>query len=184
MRMVRDGVLEDDPARLAADCAEIEKFIETECLDPERGYRAAPDLDMADASCLIIPNYGYIDARDLRFQRTFESIDRELGLGRGLLLRYPPGFDGLESHENAFGLCSFWAVEALARMGRRDEAEQRMRALVDHAGELGFYAEEIDRHTGDAMGNYPQAFSHVGLILAAHAICRARQDRQGGRTAP
>ena len=172
VRLIGEGVLPGDAARFRDVRAEIAAWIEAECYDPDRGYIAAAGVPAADASLLTLPQYGYLDARDPRFVRTFETIDRELSVGDGLILRYRPGLDGLSGDEEAFGICSFWAVEALARMGRREEAHRRMRVLLSHASDLGFYAEELERGTGRALGNYPQAFSHIGLILAAEALGR------------
>jgi GH15 family glucan-1,4-alpha-glucosidase len=170
VRLMEEGVLPGDPGPFRAEGARIAAFIEDRCLDPGRGYTAAAGTSATDASLLTLPQYGYVDARDPRFRRTFETIDHELSVGDALLLRYRPGLDGLGGDEAAFGICSFWAVEALARMGRRDEAHRRMRVLLSQASDLGFYAEELEPGTGRALGNYPQAFSHVGLILAAEAL--------------
>ncbi|SDY87362.1 glycoside hydrolase family 15 protein [Citreimonas salinaria] len=175
VRLVEDGAFEGDAEPLRKQRTEIANFIEEECYHPERGYVAASDSDAPDASLLTLPKYGYVDANDPRFLRTFETIDRELRVGEALILRYPFGFDRLASEENAFFICSFWAVEALARMGRVEQAERRMEVLLEYGNDLGFFAEEAAAVSGEHLGNYPQAFSHVGLILAAEAISRASQ---------
>jgi GH15 family glucan-1,4-alpha-glucosidase len=109
---------------------------------------------------------------------TYEHIQRRLGRGRGLFDRYEAGHDGLASPEGAFGICSFWAIDNLARHGDLAAAERSFAALLAFANDLGLYAEEIDPATGAALGNFPQAFTHVGLINAALALARAR--RGGG----
>lgn len=178
IRLTEDGFLTENVEELARTRAEIARTIEEECYDPQRGYLAAIGWKDPDASLLTMPKYGYLDARDDRFRQTFETIDRELTVGDGLLLRYPSGFDGLRGLENAFGITSFWAVEALARMGRLEEAKRRMETLLDCASDFGLFGEEIDAATCGVLGNYPQAFTHVGLILAAEAIARADEREQ------
>lgn len=87
---------------------------------------------------------------------------------QGLVLRYPHhAGDGLPGKEGAFAICSFWLVEALALAGRRAEAEDVFEAMLALGGDVGLFAEEIDPYTGEQLGNFPQAFTHVGLINAA-----------------
>jgi GH15 family glucan-1,4-alpha-glucosidase len=159
--------------------AAIEQAIEA------RGFnRALPsyvgelDGSAADASLLLMACLGYRDAAHPRMVATYEHVQRRLGRGRGLFDRYEAGHDGLASSEGAFGLCSFWAIDNLARRGDLAAAERSFAALLAFANDLGLYAEEIDPATGAALGNFPQAFTHVGLINAALAIARAR--RGGG----
>jgi GH15 family glucan-1,4-alpha-glucosidase len=98
----------------------------------------------------------------------------------GLLYRYPPGADGIPGGEAPFGICSFWLAEFLARAGRLEEALAQFERVLGYANDLGLYGEEIDPLTGAALGNFPQAFTHVGLISAALAITAAC----GGRRRP
>ncbi len=109
--------------------------------------------------------------------RTLDTVDRELTAGEALLLRYPAGFDGMPGKEHPFGICSFWAIDLLARQGRVEEAEHRMSLMIGYANDVGLYAEEISAETGEAIGNFPQAFTHVGLILAAEQIAAVRDAR-------
>jgi GH15 family glucan-1,4-alpha-glucosidase len=118
-----------------------------------------------DASLLLLSWYGYRDAASPRMQGTWRRIQKKLSLGKGLFRRY---VGKLTEGEGAFGLCSFWAVEFLAAGGGTlREAEEMFETLLHHANDLGLYAEEIDPETGAALGNFPQAYTHVGLINAA-----------------
>ena len=96
---------------------------------------------------------------------------------RGLLYRYR-GDDGLEGQEGTFLLCTFWLAEALAVTGRPDEAEVVLRRGASYANDLGLLAEQVGPD-GQLLGNYPQAFSHLGLVLAAPALQDARDRRAG-----
>ena len=91
-----------------------------------------------------------------------------------MLYRYPPGRDGLPGTEGAFLPCSFWLVQALARTGRRPEAVALFEELLDLAGPLGLYAEEMDPSTRAHLGNFPQTLTHASLVQAALAIRDAR----------
>jgi GH15 family glucan-1,4-alpha-glucosidase len=108
---------------------------------------------------------------------TYQFIERELSRN-GLMLRYPDGFDGLPGIEGAFGIASFWAVEHLARCGQIDEARTRFERLLSLANDVGLYAEEFDRRSGEPLGNFPQAFSHVGLISAALGLSQRPSRRE------
>lgn len=125
----------------------------------------------ADASLLLLPRYRYCSADDPRMTGTFDYLDSELSCGP-LMFRYRTGTDGMEGEEHPFGICSFWAVDYLARAGRGEEATKRFEQLLDMANDLGLYAEEIEPGTGAAIGNFPQAFTHVGLINAAVSLSR------------
>ncbi len=130
----------------------------------------APDLD---ASNLLLPLKGFIDPKDPRVRSMVEATRKELEIADGLLLRYRTA-DGLDGHEGAFLMCSFWLVELLARMGDLDEAERLMERLLNLAGPLGLFAEEYDPKLGEQLGNFPQGFTHMGLIGAATAIAEER----------
>jgi GH15 family glucan-1,4-alpha-glucosidase len=96
----------------------------------------------------------------------------------GLVLRYRNqegmNADGLMGEEGTFVICSFWLVSALAKAGEVDRAERLFETLASYANDLGLLAEEIDAANGELLGNFPQAFSHIGLITAASAIDKAR----------
>ncbi len=120
-----------------------------------------------DASLLLLGLYGYVAPDDPRMLGTARRIREVLGEGP-LLRRYPTEWDdGVGGPEGAFGACCFWEVELLARAGLRAEAHERMQALLELATDLGLYAEELDPPSGAALGNFPQAFTHLALISAA-----------------
>jgi trehalose 6-phosphate phosphatase len=153
--------------RVAAD---IRDSIMTHGYDEELGaFTQAYGEPHMDASLLLLPLKGFIAPTDPRVRSTVEAIRRELEVGDGLLLRYRT-VDGLDGHEGAFLLCSFWLVELLARMGDLEEAVRLFERLRAAAGPLGLYAEELDPVTHLHLGNFPQAFTHMGLIGAATAI--------------
>lgn len=92
--------------------------------------------------------------------------------------RYERGYDGSDAGEGAFGICSFWAIDNCVGQGARKTAEQAFRHVASYANDLGLFAEEIDPATGVLLGNFPQAFTHVGLINAALALCRQPHGRE------
>jgi GH15 family glucan-1,4-alpha-glucosidase len=95
----------------------------------------------------------------------------------GLLYRYETGTDdGLPPGEGAFGICSFWAVECVARGGNLKGATRAFERLLSYANDVGLFAEEVDLDTGAALGNFPQAFTHIGLINAALALAEYRDE--------
>ncbi|MDP9070276.1 MAG: glycoside hydrolase family 15 protein [Actinomycetota bacterium] len=132
-----------------------------------------------DASLLALPLRRVVDPRHPRMVATVDAIVGRLGAGHGLLYRYLPeeSPDGLPGHEGAFVLCSFWLVDNLAYQGRLDEAHELFEALCARAGPLGLLPEEIDPTTGAFLGNYPQAFSHVGLISSGMNLARLTGGR-------
>jgi pentatricopeptide repeat protein len=110
---------------------------------------------------------------------TTAAIAERLSAGNGLLYRYLPlvSPDGLAGHEGAFLLCSFWMVDNLAQQGRIDEALELYRSLCARAGTLGLLSEEIDPNTGAFLGNYPQAFSHIGVISSGVNLARLLRNQ-------
>ncbi len=131
-----------------------------------------------DASLLMLPIVGFLPAFDARMIGTVAAIERELST-EGFLLRYrADGHDGLEGHEGAFLLCSFWLVECMALLGRQAEAEALFDRLLATCNDLGLLSEEYDPGSGEMLGNFPQAFSHVGIVLAAIALSRRRSDER------
>jgi GH15 family glucan-1,4-alpha-glucosidase len=135
--------------------------------------------DELDASLLLLGLRGWDDpARSPRLMATLQAVRGRLE-SKGLLYRYPPGTDGIPGGEAAFGICGFWLAEFLARAGRVEEAIAQFERVLAYANDLGLFAEEIDPQTGAALGNFPQAFTHVGLISAALAIAAATGCERG-----
>ncbi len=119
----------------------------------------------ADASNLLLPTLGFIEAKDPRFVSTVRAYERLL-VKNGLMLRYRHP-DDFGATTTAFSICSFWWVEALAMMGELDRAVEVFQQLLSHANPLGLFSEDIDPETGRLLGNFPQAYTHVGLVHAA-----------------
>jgi len=135
------------------------------------------DSDELDAAQLLMPIFGFLPATDERMRSTIDAIARDL-TEDGLVLRYRNqegmNADGLSGEEGTFVICSFWLVSALAKAGELERAESLFDKLVSYANDLGLLAEEIDTAGGELLGNFPQAFSHIGLITAAWEIDKAR----------
>jgi GH15 family glucan-1,4-alpha-glucosidase len=131
------------------------------------GFTQSYGSEVLDSSLLMMPLQGLISPRDPMWLSTLRAIDREL-VSDSLVYRYNPSAspDGLAGDEGTFSLCTFWYVEALARAGRLDEARFTFEKMHTYANHVGLYSEEIGR-TGDQLGNFPQAFSHLALITAA-----------------
>jgi GH15 family glucan-1,4-alpha-glucosidase len=129
-----------------------------------------------------MPMIGFLPASDERMRSTIEAIASELSED-GLVLRYRNeegmNADGLTGEEGTFVICSFWLVHCLAHAGELERAEALFDELAGYANDLGLLAEEIDPASGQQLGNFPQAFSHIGLIIAAWAIDQARGARAG-----
>lgn len=121
---------------------------------------------LLDAAALRIPLVGFLPFDDPRVQGTIAAIRDRLTTDDGLVYRYE-GEDGIPGGEGAFFLCSFWLVDCLALSGKIREAETIFKNLLGYASPLGLFAEEIVPETGEFLGNYPQAFSHLGLINSA-----------------
>ena len=129
-----------------------------------------------DASLLTLPLRRVLPADHPRMLATTAAISARLGAGNGLVYRYLPEVspDGLPGHEGAFLLCSFWLVENLSLQGRLDEAEALFESLCARVNPLGLLPEQIDPASGAFLGNFPQAFSHVGLIASGVRLARTR----------
>ena len=152
----------------------------------ERGWSEARgafaqsfDSDELDAAQLLMPILGFLPAGDEMMRATIEAIAADL-TEDGLVLRYRNeeglNADGLTGEEGTFVICSFWLVSCLAMAGELERAETLFDSLVGYANDLGLLAEEIDTARGELLGNFPQAFSHIGLIVAAYAIDSAREE--------
>jgi GH15 family glucan-1,4-alpha-glucosidase len=142
-----------------------------------QAYAQSFDSDELDAAQLLMPIVGFLPATDERMRSTIEAIARDL-TEDGLVLRYRNeeglNADGLTGEEGTFVICSFWLVSCLAQAGEVERAERLFDQLAGYANDLGLLAEEIDTSSGEQLGNFPQAFSHIGLITAAYEIDQAR----------
>ncbi len=142
-------------------------------------FPQAVDSPVADASTLLVAAAGLIASDHDQLARTIEAVQRQLGRN-DLLYRYLAD-DGLEGTEGAFLLCSFWLLDCLTHAGRLDEAEALLDRLLGLANDVGLLAEEVDPATGEPLGNFPQAFSHMALVLScAHLSAAKRQEIPAG----
>jgi GH15 family glucan-1,4-alpha-glucosidase len=157
-----------DRKRCEADLAAIRQEIEECAWNPTlQTYTQACGSKIVDASALLLAYHGFEDAASERMQKTHERIRERLVPRAGLVYRNERS---LELSEGAFALCSFWEVDFLARSGKVQEAREIFEAVLRYANDVDLFAEEIDPETGDALGNFPQAFTHLGVINAALSL--------------
>ena len=140
-------------------------------------YVRAYGSDQLDSALLLLPLTGFDDASDLRLSGTVDAIWRELGAGGPLLYRYTPGADGLPGKEGAFLPCSFWLLEALLRLGRREEGLRLFKQVLGLANDLLLLPEEVDPATGAYLGNYPLALSQAGLVHAVIEVQKVLESK-------
>ena len=161
--------------------AEIREEIETRgWSEAARSFTQTLDTDDLDASALMIPIVGFLPPDDPHVLSTIDAVVAGLSDERGLLYRYRTD-DGMEGEEGTFLLCTFWLAQAQAMAGRLDDARTTFERAMAYRNDVGLLAEEVDPVSGALLGNFPQAFSHIGLINAATAI-RDAEDRREGRT--
>jgi alpha,alpha-trehalase len=132
--------------------------------------------DDLDASNLMIPLVGCLPADDPRVLATIDATEERLTDDRGLVYRYR-AHDGLEGEEGTFLLCTFWLAQALAMAGRPERARDVFERAAAFVNDVGLLSEEVDPTSGELLGNFPQAFSHIGLVNAAWAISQAQRLR-------
>ncbi|CAN5747178.1 glycoside hydrolase family 15 protein [soil metagenome] len=135
--------------------------------------------DELDAANLMMPIMGFIAADDPRMLATIEAIEQGLTDEHGLVYRYR-SHDGLEGEEGTFLLCTFWLAQAQAAAGLLDRARKTFETAVVYVNDLGLLAEEVDPETKELLGNFPQAFSHIGLVNAAWAIAQGEKGLTAG----
>jgi GH15 family glucan-1,4-alpha-glucosidase len=176
IRIARQRGLPADLVRWLAVRDEIYEWIMAQGWSKSRkAFVQHDECEVLDASLLLMPLVKFISPTDPRWLSTLDAISGEL-VADSLVYRYDPvaSPDGIEEEEGTFSICSFWYVEALARAGRLDEARLVFEKALTYANHLGLYAEEIGQ-TGEQLGNFPQAFTHLALISAAFNL-----DRQLG----
>jgi GH15 family glucan-1,4-alpha-glucosidase len=144
--------------------------------EKSQAFTRAFGEDDLDASNLVIPMVGFLPADDHRVLATIRATAERLTDASGLVYRYRAP-DGLEGDEGTFLLCAFWLAEAQALAGDVDAAERTFSRAAAYTNDAGLLAEEVCPRTGELLGNFPQAFSHIGLVNAAWAISQARQAR-------
>ena len=169
------------PARAREWCAwanQKKPIVLERAYNKEQGFFAQSfDGDQPDASNLLLPAIGLIDPLDPRFKSTVRAYEKLLA-PEGLMMRYKH-LDDFGHTTSAFSICSFWWVEALAMMGEVDEAVALFHRLEKYANPLGLFSEDIEPSTGALLGNFPQAYTHVGLIHAAITIGEILDARHG-----
>jgi len=178
LRIAREQGFPADIVRLATERDRIYEQLTKRGWNPQRGaYVQHYQTDVLDASLLLMPLVGFVSPTDPMWQSTLRAIDREL-VSDSLVYRYDPSAspDGLRGHEGTFSICTFWYVDALTRTGRLDDARLVLDKMLTYANHLGLFSEEIGL-TGEQLGNFPQAFSHLALINAAINLDRALDEK-------
>lgn len=183
LRIAEKFGLPHDTAKWKAARRAIRRRITTEGYSESRGaFTQTLGGHALDASILRMSQVRFLKDDDPRLKSTIQAIASDLGNGV-LVRRYDPetGQDGLNSDEGAFLMCSFWLVDALAHVGEMEQAQRSFEQLLGFASPLLLFAEEADTTTGELLGNFPQAFTHLSVIGAAVNIERARRNQLGVR---
>jgi GH15 family glucan-1,4-alpha-glucosidase len=146
------------------------KLIDEKCWNADlKAYTQAAGTKHLDAALLTMVNFGYLDPRDPKAATHVKAIAEGLKANEGFIYRYLAE-DDFGKTDSAFIICSFWLVESLARIGEVDRARSLFERLLNRANHLGLYSEDLNPRNGDLWGNFPQTYSHVGLINAAFAL--------------
>jgi GH15 family glucan-1,4-alpha-glucosidase len=186
VRLAREHGRPADLARWIVERDQLYQQIMAHGWNPDRGAFTQHDrTDVLDASLLMMPLVGFVVPRDPMWLATLDAMDTEL-VSDSLVYRYNPSAspDGLLGDEGTFSICTFWYVDALARSGRLEQARYAFEKMFTYANHLGLYAEEIGL-TGEQLGNFPQAFTHLSLINAAITLdseLDRADDQVGGRS--
>jgi GH15 family glucan-1,4-alpha-glucosidase len=168
VRLAREHGRPADLTRWVSERDRIYQQIMTHGWNPQRrAFTQHDKTEVLDASLLMLPLVGFVAPRDPLWLQTLDAMDGEL-VSDSLVYRYDPAAspDGLRGHEGTFSICTFWYVDALARSGRLEQARLTLEKMFTYANHLGLFAEEIGQ-TGEQLGNFPQAFTHLSLINAA-----------------
>jgi GH15 family glucan-1,4-alpha-glucosidase len=157
-------------ARARKLAARARSIIEDRCWRESLGrFADSPSGDNADASLLLLVNTGFLDDDLDKAARHIHALHKRLSANDALLYRYRHD-DGLGDTHATFTVCGFWYAEALARVGEAERAEEVFRTLLGHANHVGLLSEDIDPDSGQLWGNFPQTYSHVGVINTAFAL--------------
>ena len=176
IRIGRERAFPCDLVRWMSVRDDIYRWIMENCWNEKRqAFVQHAGSDVLDAAVLLMPLVHFVAPDDPRWLSTLDAIGEDL-VSDSLVYRYDPASspDGLDGDEGTFSICSFWYVEALARAGRLGEARLAFEKMLTYGNHLGLYSEEIG-HSGEQLGNFPQAFTHLALISAA-----VRLDRELG----
>ena len=176
LRRIADRLgLDAEARRWKKQAATMHQRITAEAWNEERSaFTETFGGDTMDASLLLMHELGFLTADDPRFISTVEAIEQDLRRGDHLF-RYAAE-DDFGYPENAFNICTFWFVDALHAIGRGDEARQIFCKMLEHRTRLGLLSEDLDPHTGELWGNFPQTYSMVGLINAAMHLSRPWEE--------
>jgi GH15 family glucan-1,4-alpha-glucosidase len=170
--------LSGDARRWRAMRDEVHRDVCEKGYDPERNtFTQSYGSTDLDAAALLIPRVGFLPPDDPRVLGTVEAVHNELGIDSALVRRYSTDgltVDGLPGREGAFLVCSFWLADALRITGRVKEARELFERLLALRNDVGLLAEEYDPVGGRQIGNFPQAFSHIGLVSTALTLSRAK----------
>ncbi len=162
----------------------IYRSIYNEFWDEKRNaFMQYPGAESVDASTLLMPLVQFISPKDPRWLSTMKLIEEQL-VSDSLVYRYRPGmaeFDGFVSHEGTFSMCTFWYVECLSRSGQLQKARFYFEKMLGYANHLGLYSEQLG-FEGEHLGNFPQAFTHLGLISAAYNLNSQLNDSRNKNT--
>ncbi|KFN50182.1 glycoside hydrolase family 15 protein [Arenimonas composti] len=167
--------LQDEAAHWRPQAASIrEAILQRAWSERRRSFVEAAEDDRLDASALLFADLGFVAADDPRFVATVDTIGRALRRG-STLLRYDEA-DDFGTPATAFNVCTFWYIDALAAVGREDEARELFEGMLARRNPLGLLSEDIEPETGEPWGNFPQTYSQVGLINAAMRLSRRWED--------
>ncbi|MGH2889567.1 MAG: glycoside hydrolase family 15 protein, partial [Solirubrobacteraceae bacterium] len=183
LKLARRCGLELDTERFERERRRIHEAVTSQgWSDSLHSFSQAFGSETVDAALLRLPQIGFLPHDDERLRSTIDAVDAHLSHGP-LVRRYDTGAtdDGLAGGEGSFVMCAFWLADALAHAGELEEAQRRFESLLSCSSPLGLLAEEIDAGSGELLGNYPQAFSHLALVSAAINIERLRNDDLGDR---
>ena len=153
--------------------------------EEKQSFMQYPGAETVDASTLLMPLVRFISPKDPRWLSTLDRIEKEL-VSDSLVYRYKPdvaAYDGFVSHEGTFSMCSFWYVECLSRAGKLEKARFYFEKMLGYANHVGLYAEQLG-FRGEHLGNFPQAFTHLGLISAAYSLDHQLNDSRNKAITP